>query len=236
MKIDLKERPSKPNIVEGFPGIGLVGTIATEFLIEHLKAKQIGSIWSDDISPIIAIHENKIVQPLGIFYSEKYNLIILHAITNIEGKEWITADEIVKLCKELDAHQLISIESVGNPNANEETKVFYFANNKEDEKKLKDSGVEPLREGIIMGVTGALLLKAKNLRYSCIFGETHSQLPDSKAAAQVIEKLDKFLGLEVDTGPLMESAQKFEEKLKGILEQGQQAKASEEKKNISYVG
>ena len=236
MKIELKEKPHKPIVVEGFPGIGLVGTITTEFLIEHLKARQIGSIWSDDIPAIIAIHENKVVHPLGIFYSEKYNLIIIHAITNIEGKEWMTADEVMKICKELDAYKLISVESVGNPNPTEDSKVFYYANNKEDEDKLKKIGLKPLEEGIIMGVTGALLLKTEGIKFSCLFGETHSQLPDSKAAARIVEYLDKFLGLDVDPAPLLKSAEKFEKKLRAIIEQGAQAKDIDDKKKISYVG
>ena len=236
MKIELSERPHKPIIIEGFPGIGLVGTITTEFLIEHLKARQIGNIWSDDIPAVIAIHENRVVEPMGIFYSEKYNLVILHAITNIEGKEWITADEIMKLCKELDAYKLISVESVGNPNPDADSKVFFYSNETEDEDSLKEAGLNPLNEGIIMGVTGALLIKAKNMRFTCLFGETHSQLPDSKAAAKVVEILDKYLGLEIDPKPLLETAEKFEKKLRKIMEQGQQAKSLEEKKNISYVG
>jgi predicted ATP-grasp superfamily ATP-dependent carboligase len=44
MNLDLKEEPKNPTIIEGFPGFGFVSTIATEFLIKHLKAKKIGKI------------------------------------------------------------------------------------------------------------------------------------------------------------------------------------------------
>ena len=42
MKIVLTEKPKNAILIEGFPGFGLVGTITTEFLIDHLKAKKIG--------------------------------------------------------------------------------------------------------------------------------------------------------------------------------------------------
>jgi uncharacterized protein len=157
MKIELSEKPHKPIIIEGFPGVGLVGTIATEFLIDHLKARQIGSIWSDKLPPLTAIHDTKIVQPLGVFYDDKHNIMILHAISGVQGMEWEVADEILKLAKDLDAYELISLESVGtmtqNPMQEGETKSFYYADHEDARKKLKEAGAEQLKEGIIMGVT-----------------------------------------------------------------------------------
>jgi predicted ATP-grasp superfamily ATP-dependent carboligase len=35
MEIKLTKKPSKVKIIEGFPGLGLNGTISTELLIEH---------------------------------------------------------------------------------------------------------------------------------------------------------------------------------------------------------
>jgi len=242
MKIELSEKPQKPIIIEGFPGVGLVGTIATEFLIDHLKARQIGSIWSDKLPPLTAIHENKVVQPLGVFYSEKQNMLILHAISGVQGLEWEVADEILKIANELNAYELISLESVGtmsqelSPEA--ETKSFFYADHEDARKKLKDAGAEPLKEGIIMGVTGALLLKAK-MRHVCIFAETHSQLPDSKAAAKIIEVLNHYKGLNIDVKPLIESAEKFEKKIKSIIEKGMMAQEQQEQKQkekLSYLG
>ena len=81
MEVKLWKKPKNCTIIEGFPGFGLVGTIASEFLIEHLKTEQIGKILFDDMPAMVAIHENKVVEPLGIFYNQKYNIVILHAIT-----------------------------------------------------------------------------------------------------------------------------------------------------------
>ncbi|KKW19395.1 MAG: Thymidylate kinase, partial [Parcubacteria group bacterium GW2011_GWF2_50_9] len=40
---------------------------------------------------------------------------------------------------------------------------------------------------------------------------------DSKAAADIIKVLDAYVGLNVDTAPLLKQAQLFEKKLKGIM-------------------
>ena len=69
MKIDLKKKPQNVTIVGGFPGFGLVGTISSEYLIDHLQAEKIGSIWFSEMTPMLAIHESKVVEPFGVFYS-----------------------------------------------------------------------------------------------------------------------------------------------------------------------
>ena len=36
MELKLTKKPKGVTILNGFPGIGLIGTISTEFLMEHL--------------------------------------------------------------------------------------------------------------------------------------------------------------------------------------------------------
>ena len=115
------------------------------------------------------------------------------------------------------------------------SRVFFYSNNGKSRKKFEKIA-EPLKEGIIIGVTGAVLLRIEKMPVSCIFAETHTNLPDSKAAAKIIEALDKYLGLEVDYKPLIAQAEKFEEKLKGILSDTNHAQQLSEQKKLSYVG
>jgi len=113
---------------------------------------------------------------------------------------------------------------------------FYYTNTEKKKGVLDNIGLKPLKEGIIMGVTGALMLKMDGRPLCCLFADTASNLPDSKAAARIIESLDKYLGLKVDPKPLMQQAAKFEEKLKGILGSSRKAQEISEKKKLSYVG
>ncbi len=236
MKIKLWKRPKNPIIIEGFPGFGLVGTIASEFLIDHLKTEQIGKITFEEMPPMVAIHESEVVEPLGIFYSKEYNVVILHAVTASAGFEWKLADALEEVAKQLNAKEIISLEGVGSAEDTIETKPFYYTSDPKKRKVFEKFGVEPLKEGIIMGVTGAMLLKTDAFSISCIFAETHSNIPDSKAAAQVIKILDKYLGLKVDPQPLLQQAEKFEDKLKGLLSKSKEVAELSEKKRMSYVG
>jgi len=236
MKIVLKEKPKKPIIIEGFPGFGLVGTISTEYLINELKARPIGAIHSEDLPPMLAIHDNKVVQPIGIYYDEKNNLVIIHVMTNVKGVEWEIGELVVELAKQLDAKEVLAIEGVGTPSPSETIDAYQYSNNDAGKKKFTAFKLPPLKEGIILGVTATLVLQGDDVPISCIFIETHSSLPDSKAAAKAIEVIDKYLNLKIAYEPLVKQAEKFEEKVKGIMEKGAVATDEQKKKTLSYVG
>lgn len=235
MDLNLSEVPKKPIIIEGFPGFGLIGSIVTEFLLEHCDSKLIGKHWFEEQNATVAIHDSKVIHPIGIFYNKQYNLVFVHAIAATAGIEWKAADLIVKIADATEAKQLICIEGVGTTTETDTGKVYYHTNNEKIAAKLKEQKLEPLKEGIILGITSAILLKA-DLPICCFFAETHSALPDSKAAAKIIEVLDSYLGLKIDPKPLLKQAEKFEEKLKSIMEKGQLAMDAQEKKQMSYVG
>jgi len=236
MKIKLIKKPKRLVIIVGFPGFGLVGTIACEFLVDHLNTELIGKVLLEDEPAMVAIHKGKIIEPLSISYNKKYNVMIIHSISATPGSEWKISDIIISIAKELNAKEIISLESVSSPNIIGKPKTFYYSNDKKREKIFKSFKLNPLKEGIIMGVSSALLLKVDKIPMSCIFAETHTTLPDSKAAAEIIKVLDMYLNLKVDYKPLLETAKQFENKLKEILQQSKQTIENREKKALSYVG
>ena len=126
MQIKLWKKPKNPIIIEGFPGFGFVSTIATEFLIKHLNAKRIGRIFSKNLTPMAAIHNSEVIDPLEIYYDKKYNLIIVRALANISGAEWEIADVIMDLAKDLKAKEIISLEGISGENV-AKSKVYYFS-------------------------------------------------------------------------------------------------------------
>jgi uncharacterized protein len=234
MQIELKEKPKKgATIIEGFPGFGLVSTIATEYLIDHLDAKLIGKISSDKMPAMIAIHKGNIVEPLGIFYDEKNNIVIVRAIANVNGMEWEITDNIIKLAEELKAKEIISIEGISSDNKPPEPEAFFFTHDNERKKRFNALNIKEIDEGIIVGVTASLMTKMPETTF--LFTEASSELPDSRAAAKVIEVLDDYLQLKVDFKPLVKKAEDFEGKIKEILMQTKEIVAQKEKKE-SYFG
>jgi uncharacterized protein len=234
MQIELKEKPKKGAvIIEGFPGFGLVSTIATEYLIDHLDAKLIGKFSSEKIPAMIAIHKGQIVEPLGVFYDERNNILIVRAIANVNGLEWEITEAMTKLAEEIKAKEIISIEGISSDQKLPEPEAFFYTKNEERIKKFTNMKMREIDEGIIIGVTAALLTKMPETTF--LFAEASSELPDSRAAAKVIEVLDNYLKLKVDFKPLVKKAEDFESKIREILTKTKDVGIQKEKKE-SYFG
>ena len=237
MQIELEKTPKNPTIIGGFPGVGLVGTIAAGFLIEHLNAKSIGRMNSKKIQPVIAIHQGKVVEPLEIYYDKKNNIIIINALSNIKDVEWDLSEAIVDLAKKVGAKEIINLEGIASNNPLTTPQTYYYTSNLKRTKQLeKSEKIKQLKEGVAIGVTAALMLNAKKLPCTSIFVETHSNMPDSRAAAKLIETLDQMLGLKVDYKPLIKKAEEFEKKLKLILQQSKTVINKKQQKELDYFG
>lgn len=232
MKISLTEEPKEVTLVQGFPGFGMVGSIATEFLLEHLDVRSIGTITLEELPPIVAIHKGNIVPPVGLYYNEKYNLVILNFLTKSGDSEWLFADIVQELMKRLDVKEVISLEGVAGKS--EDDKKYAFSKNEDRMNRLQQIGFEKLNESIIMGVSAALFLH--NVDLTAFFAMTESTLPDSNAAAELIKSLDSYLGLEVDSTPLNEQAKLFENKIKNILAKSHEVSSEKEKSMLNYLG
>src|SRR3990167_7414202 len=122
MEIILTKKPKDVILVEGFPGFGLIGTIVTEYLIDHLDCESIGTIVSEEIPPMVALHKGEVVQPIEIFYNKKFNIVFLHVVTNPAGLEWQFSEVVLKLANMLEAKEIVSVEGVGSANSDDNPK------------------------------------------------------------------------------------------------------------------
>ncbi len=236
MDVKLKKVPKGATIIEGFPGFGLVGTITTEFLINHLDVEEIGAIILKDQQALVALHEGKLIKPITLYYAKKYNLIIIHSIAPGQKKEWDISSIILDIATKSQAKQIISIEGVMSQTPQEqEQSVFYYTNENKFKSSLEKHDLKELKEGIIVGVTAAMLAQNQH-KFISLLAETASQLPDSRAAANVILSLDKYLGLKVDPEPLLHQAELFEAKVKGLVQKSSEVSQLQKEKQISYVG
>ncbi len=226
MKIILTEQVQAKRLLEGFPGFGLVGPIVTEYLIEQLHCKPVGYILYDQLPATVAVHKGKLVQPLGIYYSEKHDLLLLHAIIDVKGVEWDIVQAIEELVKQTGIKEIVSLEGVAGNHSEE---VYCF-----NSESFEQQGAKPIQESVIVGVTAGLLVR--KLPVHCLFAQTQSNLPDSRAAANIISFLEKHYGFSVDTQPLLEQAALVEEKVKSVLSQTAKTVQEVDKKQMSYLG
>ncbi|ASJ08170.1 proteasome assembly chaperone family protein [Thermococcus siculi] len=219
-----------PVLVEGYPGVGLVGHIAANFLAKELKMDMIGYVESQFIPPMALILEGKPNPPLR-FYG-KDNLIV--AVADIYVPPTLVneiARELVDYLKEMNARKVVSMGGIGIGFFKDQMDVWGVGTRKELNRELEEKGVKILQYGSIMGMSGRLLWEAsKNgLDAYVLLGETFGDRPDPRAAANVIEALKKLTGIEVSTEPLLQEARAIEEQLRRMHEQMEQARQRAEK-------
>jgi uncharacterized protein len=94
-------------------------------------------------------------------------------------------------------------------------------------KLLSDHDIKPFEEGVITGVAGVLLNEGKRRDFNVIslLAEAHSNYPDARAAAKIIEILDRIvLNIHIDPKPLYKEAEQIELQIKSIRSQAKTSK------------
>lgn len=220
----------EPIFIEGYPGIGLVGHIAANFLAKELDMEMVGYVESSFIPPLTLILEGKPNPPLR-FYG-KGGIIL--AVSDIYAPPTLVneiAAEMVRYLKKVKARKVISLGGMGIGLFKEEMGVWGVGGSKEESRELENLGVKILQYGSITGISGKLLWEAskEGLKSYVLLGETFGDRPDPRAAANVIDIMKKLVGIEVSVEPLLKEAQAIEEQLRRMHEQMEKARRREQR-------
>jgi uncharacterized protein len=219
-------------LVVAFPTVGLISSIAGHFIIDTLKLKEIGAIVSSEFMPATVIHKSTPSPPVRIYAGKKkcgpdgsceQIAVIISEFMPPYKIIKALADKIlawaeVKGCKNVVA--LEGTHSVGDKN--KQLKVYGVGSNPDMKKLLTGYKIEETKEGMITGVTGVLLYEGvlKKQDVLCLLSEAHSAFPDSRAAGNLLKKLDVMLPeIKIDPRPLYKEAEKIEDQIRKFMEQ-----------------
>ncbi len=210
-----KENLKGYTLIEGFPGMGLVGTIAAKYLVEKLKYEYIGYIDSDCFMPVIRIHEGLPVRPARI-YADRKNKIAVLISEQVIGKHFTTAmaKKTVQWVEKNGIEELISLSGVQASGDGTREMIYGIAANEESKALLKKYSLNEIKEGITTGITALILLELHDSKVRAISILGNVQLSaDYKATAEVLKKLNEILGLNLNVEPLLEEARETEKQL-----------------------
>lgn len=219
-----------PIIVEGFPGIGLVGNIASQHLIDELEMEYVGSVESKYFPPIAVLFNGIINMPVRIYESQKNNLLAIISDIPIHPTiSYEVSKVLMDWAQSVNVKEIISIAGIATMSS--DNKVFGAATDDKMLSKIKDD-VEVFQVGTISGISGSIMAECymRNVPGISLLGETHSPNPDPKAAASVIRVLNKIFKLSINTDNLMEQAEQIEMELQKLAEQVKTSEVSEQPK------
>ena len=220
-----------PIFIEALPGLGHVGKLAADHMIDELGATKFAEIYSPTFPPQVLVKDEGIIENMfnELYYlkdvgEDNLDLILLVGNTQALSPEgqYLVCKEILEFVSQYNIGRLFTLGGmVTSPQPVENPKVFGAATSEENIELLKEAEVE-IREndGGIVGASGLFLgLGArKGIQGSCLMGETPGYFIDAEAAEALLNKLSSILNFEINTEKLDERA----EETKQMIAQAQQ--------------
>jgi uncharacterized protein len=223
--LEKEPRAKNPLLIEGFPGIGLVGNIASQYIVNELKMTYLGAISSKFFPPFAVLLGGIVNMPVRIYEEPEKELVVITADIAIHPlASYDIGKEIVSWAESIKAKEMVCL--AGITMMSEQHRVFGAVSIKDMMDRIEDKA-EIFEMGTITGITGSIMNECKIRRMPaiCLLGETASDDPDPRAAIKVVETLNKIYGLGVSMARLAEQADQIEVQMHQLA---QQLKASHE--------
>jgi len=236
-----------PVLVEGLPGVGNVGKLAAEHLVDQLKAKKFAEVYSKHFPPQVLVKDSGTVRLVSneLYYirreEPKRDVVILTG--DYQGLtpdgQYELSDRMLQIARDMGVKEIFTLGGYGLGRMIEKPRVLGAATSEELVEKMKGFGVtfskgEP-GSGIV-GASGLLLGLGMlyDIRCVCLMGETSGYFVDPKAAQAVLEVLSRILDVSVDFTDLEDKAEQIDLITSKLKEQEPQAEPTKE--DLGYIG
>ena len=228
-RVDLKDSM----LIVAFPTVGLISSIAGHYIIDSLKLEEIGSIVSRYFTPTTVIHKSIPSPPVRIYAGKKIcgpdgsceqiAVIISEFMPPLEIIKPLV-DKIFAWSEEKNCKIIVALEGTHTVDTEKTKKlqVYGVGSTSIMKNTLKKYKVAQTQEGMITGVTGVLLYGGVLMKRDviCLLSEAHASFPDSRAAGNLLEKLDVMLpGIKIDPKPLYKEAENIEKNIRKFMKQ-----------------
>ncbi|WP_135363009.1 proteasome assembly chaperone family protein [Halosimplex halophilum] len=235
-----------PVLVEGLPGVGHVGKLAAEHLLEELDSELVERVHSTHFPPQVSVDEGRTQLAGAEFHAVRpedgQDMLVLtgdHQAQDNTGHYGLT-DTFLDVADDHGVSRVFALGGVPTGELIEEYSVLGAATADAVVDDLEDVGVE-FREdepaGGIVGVSGLLLGlgERRGFEAACLMGETSGYLVDPKSAQAVLEVLQEVVDFAVDYASLEERADEMEEVVRKIQEMDQGTPAASDE-DLRYIG
>lgn len=222
-KVDVE----KPILITSFPGIGLVGTIATGHFILELNLENIGVVESSMLPPVASSFEGIILPPIRVYQDTEFGFVLIHSdVPIIPQVAYDMSKRIVQWAAEINTQKIFSFAGVAT--FEDKKRVFGAVTTKDLLDEIKDH-IEIFKTGTISGIAGSIMNEcvATKMPGIVLLGETAGFNPNPRAAASLIDAFNKIMGWDISVEKLIKEAEMIEAQMQRLAEQ---ARMQEERK------
>ena len=214
-------------LIEGLPGIGNVGKVAVDFLVDELKAVKLYELFSYTFPHSVFVNEENLIElpTIEIYYKKMKGNDLLFLVGDVQPIDEVScyefSDEIIKILKNLNGKEIITLGGIGMQTVPKKSKVFCTGNTKKIINKYKkgtslDNNIHGI-VGPIVGVSGLLLGLAGKEKIDAIsfLAETygHPMYLGVKGAKEILKILNKKLKLDVKLKDLNKEIKELENEM-----------------------
>jgi predicted ATP-grasp superfamily ATP-dependent carboligase len=215
-----------------FPSAGLAPTVAGHYILQVLKPPRIGALTSQDFPPLAVIQGGRVNPPVRA-YGNKELVLVLSEFPLLPSMINPLATAILGLGTQLKVSRIVGLEGVvpqpteAEPSDNDtkpsDEMVWYAGSGAPAQlpADFKSAGVRTMGDGVIGGVSGALLVEGMAAQIpigTLLVSASDVGYPDHRAAAKLIEVIDLALPhFKIDTKPLRVQAEMIERALRAAV-------------------
>lgn len=229
-----KAELSKPLLVLGFAGAGLVGGIAITHIIYQLKMKKMAHIRCKYLPPAAVFVDGKLRHPMRIYAGMKGKLCaVVSEISLPSDSAFPLAQALLDWADKKKINEVVILDGIPVKKLPEKRRPFCVAEPEKIQECI-DKGVKMLSAGFIGGIAGSILNECltRKIVGLAFLTPTITSLPDPEGAATLIRALNKVYNLKVDTTDLLKKASEIKEKLREIAERHRKMRKAEEKRGL----
>lgn len=196
-----------PVMICGFPGSGYVGKLAIDHVIGELESIHLADIYSTSFPPQVVIKNTGTVELMKniIYYVKntggKHDFLFLTGDAQpVSSKvEYLLGEEIIKIAKNFDVRQIITLGAYITGMFVETPRIFGVATDEDGLKLLNSFDISKIDNGSISGMNGILLGigKINNVKGISLLGETSGYVIDANASKYILKKLLAIIGLDI---------------------------------------
>lgn len=244
-----KEKPAlkDPILVEGLPGVGNVGKLAAEHLVDQLKAVKFAEMFSKFFPPQVLVNDSGTIRLVSneLYYVRRPDSVndIVIIVGDYQGLtpdgQYELSDKTLMIAKDLGVKRIFTLGGYGLGKMIEKPRVLGAATDTELVEEMKKFGVTFSKGEPGSGIVGAsgLLLGLGNLygmRSACLMGETSGYFVDPKGAQAVLEVLSKILGVKIDFTELETKAEQIDQITSKLREV--EPPVEPKREDLGYIG
>lgn len=195
---------NSPIIFAGFVGAGLVGPLAINHIIEKLEMRQIGVMRSKYLPPSTVFMRGRLRHPFRFYANQDGTIcaIICEITLRMEGLYYLV-ESILDWAAQKGSKEIVILDGVASTEHDDKA---YCAAEEDLVRTMAEKDISMIPQGFITGIPGGILNEClvREIKGVTLLAKANKVAPDSGAAATLIEAINRFYDMDINTKQLQD--------------------------------